>query len=128
MTLEECYIYMQSKCGIKVGDKIKVLRKASNQELGWSNNWNPDMDYLVGNTYNVSEVNKNGICVKRKDCFKNWFLPFFILEKICKPSISLQVADSDVIISETSLKFGCTTLSKDEVDLLVKEWQEYHKV
>lgn len=35
MDIREAYKVMQSQCGIEVGDKVRVLRKAKSREMGW---------------------------------------------------------------------------------------------
>ena len=38
MTKEnEAYITLHNASGIKVGDKVKILRKAKDREMGWEN-------------------------------------------------------------------------------------------
>lgn len=38
------------KSGIKIGDKVKILRKAESFECGWKNGWVPEMNRMVGMT------------------------------------------------------------------------------
>ncbi len=74
--LQAAYLTLQKASGIKAGDKVKVLRKASDYELGWDNTWDESMDEMVGKEYAVSNVADCGIEVSDAGCS----LPFFILE------------------------------------------------
>jgi hypothetical protein len=77
--LSECYKKMQEASGIKVGDKVKVLRKASRFENGWNNSWK--MDDAVGNIYAVVKVESDhDIHLSYND--GHFGFPFFVLEKI----------------------------------------------
>jgi len=71
------YIDRHKASGLKVGDKVKVLRTANDQEDGWHNSWTTYMDKAVGNIYKI--VDDNG-----KDGFElnlgNRCFPYFVLE------------------------------------------------
>ena len=76
MNEQEAYSTLQRASGIKVGDTVKVMRKAKTYEMGWTTNWAPEMDKLVGEKFKVIAVN-NGDGVLIKDKTKHWFFPFF---------------------------------------------------
>lgn len=75
--VEKLYIKYQKASGLKVGDKVKVLRKARDHENGWTNGWISDMDLMVGNTYVIDHISDWGGVT-----LKEWGFPFFVLEKI----------------------------------------------
>ena len=76
--LQAAYLTMQNACGIKVGDKVKVLRKAEDNEMGWKNNWSESMNkYINDDIYSVAHINELGIHLDTYRAF-----PFFVLEKI----------------------------------------------
>jgi len=77
MTIEDAYRTMQAASGIKVGDRVRVLRRAGDREMGWFNYWNSHMDDTIGKEYTVTEVRPRTIGLS---C--DWFFPFFVLEKI----------------------------------------------
>lgn len=82
MKLQEAYLLLQENCGIKVGDTVRVLRKAEDYENGWDNEWNNnEMDEAVGKTTTVERIDRNGIGLKN-DRFKYLKYPFFVLEKL----------------------------------------------
>lgn len=78
MTKEEKYIKGQMECGIKVGNKVKVLRKARDYTRGWSTCWVPDMDKSVGKVLRVT-VKRDERGLELSDGY--WY-PFFVLKKI----------------------------------------------
>jgi hypothetical protein len=83
MNIEEAYKVMQNNCGIKIGDKVRVLRKAEDNEMGWSNGWCDFMDIYVGKVGKAmgSSLDYNGLSVKFDD--GEWYyFPFFVLEKV----------------------------------------------
>lgn len=84
MTEKEAYMILQKKSGLKVGDTVKVLRKAKDYEWGWSLEWNDRyMDMFIGKDFIIEDVSNLGIKVIYEiDDNKYWFLPFFVLEKI----------------------------------------------
>lgn len=62
----------------KVGDKVKVVRKAANYEGDWENHWYNLMDFSVGKELFIKDIfGKQGYCLN--DGFR---YPEFVLEKI----------------------------------------------
>lgn len=74
--LEAAYQTLQDNCGIKVGDIVKVWRKAESYEMGWRYFWNSSKNNYIGKMGVVQKILAEGICVDR------WYFPFFVLEKI----------------------------------------------
>ena len=64
----------------KVGDKVKVLRKAKDHEGDWVDTWNADMDTSVGKTLEVININKGLHEYELRDGLVNFGYPEFILE------------------------------------------------
>ncbi len=44
----EDYLKLHNASGLKVGDRVRVTRKAESHELGWRNGWVCTMDNMVG--------------------------------------------------------------------------------
>ncbi len=71
------------KNDLKIGDKVKVLRKAKSYEGGWNNSWCLYMDSTVGKEFVVNGFNDD-------DC--GWGIslvgvcdyPYFVLEPVDK--------------------------------------------
>jgi len=68
------YAYRQSRSGLKVGQKVKVTRKAADYEGGWSTVWVPKMDKYVGEILTIDGISEDGIRCE------GWYFPYFILE------------------------------------------------
>ena len=79
----ENYVEGHRKSGIKVGDKVRVTRKAEDYEDGWDNTWECEMDSLLNEKeFNIVEALEEkgfGIIVPYN---RYWWLPYFVLEKI----------------------------------------------
>jgi hypothetical protein len=80
MDIKEAYLEMQKNCGIKVGDRVKILRKAEDFEMGWDEVWVDVMDVYVGKTGKVNAISDIGLNIHFDDLWYNF--PFFVLEKI----------------------------------------------
>lgn len=63
--------------GVKVGDCVKVLRKAGKDEEDWGDAWMPDMDNYVGSFYEITEICPDGI-----ELDSEYIFPYFVLEKV----------------------------------------------
>ena len=73
---------------IKVGDKVKVIRKAKDYENGWGNVWDDAMDSGVNEVNEVIDINnKDGIYLDLGD-YNFWF-PYFVLEKVEEPEFKV---------------------------------------
>jgi hypothetical protein len=75
------YVYkeMQRLMGLKVGDRVKVLRKARYNENGWSVGWDPtQMDKTIGRIFTIKEE-LSGCGGYKLDNL--WNYPCFVLEK-----------------------------------------------
>lgn len=70
----------------KAGDKVKIVRKGVNYDengmgegVEWSNMWNADMDYYIGTTQMVDEVDECGVYFEDAG---GYHFPITSLEKI----------------------------------------------
>jgi hypothetical protein len=77
----EAYDEAQDKCGLKVGDRVKVKGKTESNEGGWRNYWNPLMDKYVGKIGKITNVRRN-VGVQVMFGGDAWHFPFFVLEKV----------------------------------------------
>ena len=75
MTANEAYMKLQDGCGIEVGNKVTVLRKAKSGELGWGCSWNSSMLRFVGNVYTVTNITREGILLN-----DTYYFPWYVLE------------------------------------------------
>lgn len=77
------YIAYHDTCGLKAGDKVRVLRIAKDEEDGWDNFWIEDMDEYVGKTGEISyDGGRTGFWVIMDQDDEEWGFPFFVLEKV----------------------------------------------
>lgn len=111
--LEEAYLVMQEASGIKIGDTVKVLRKADFHEMGWLNSWASIMTENIGKKLIVNSINgSNGIYLEGQ-CY-----PFFVLEKVKSADPK---NDIETFIDSCE-DFGCQKNNiKKLVKLLLKE-------
>lgn len=110
MTYIEAQKTMVEFLNLKVGDTIKILRAAKNQENGWELNWHSSkMDDDVGKEFKISKIHPyEGIEYK-----PNYYVPFFVIEKIKDAPVSATIKISneyDAVISEGVTKVGCQTI------------------
>lgn len=81
--MEKTYKERQDECGLKVGDKVKILRKAVGYEDEWGSDWPEDADTWVGKTCEIIGDSKgSGFKVFCEEENNWWFLPYFVLEKV----------------------------------------------
>lgn len=82
-TRKEVYLLAQEHCGLKVGDWVRVTRKAENHEAGWDYFWAIGANKSVGNIYRITCINKWGIFLENHE---GYTFPYFVLEKVEKPA------------------------------------------
>ena len=72
--------------GIKVGSKVRVLRKVSNDgEDGWDCGWNSMMDDSVGRTLTVCQICNREVDTRGFKLADGWWYPYFALEPVKGP-------------------------------------------
>jgi hypothetical protein len=118
----EAYLTLQKNCGIKSGDRVKVVRSAKTHECGWKNTWLERMDKLVNDGKIYTVTSDNGVEGFNIGYFR---IPFFCLQKVEKEPTTLRVGSNDVVITEHNLRFGCTTLSREDVEQLIAAWNKH---
>lgn len=73
------YAERQAESGLKVGDRVKVLRRSDFGELGWENTWiDYEMGKAIGQVCTICEITEDGI---RLDQCDSYSFPYFVLEK-----------------------------------------------
>lgn len=93
-TQEQVYLDAQKACGLKVGDYVRVTRKAYDCEAGWDNGWADGMDKTVGMVGNVLAVSSDGIQISFASSRNGrWYFPYFVLEKVEKPECEFKPFD-----------------------------------
>ncbi len=78
--MSKLYIAKQNKWidkhQLKIGSKVKVLRKSKDYEENWGTVWNPDMNHTIGKTLSVCKFDGGwGVILDNER-----FYPYFVLE------------------------------------------------
>ena len=79
------YKKMQELSGLKVGDKVKVVRDAEHGEYGWPSTWNSSMriPYERGAIREIEDIFPEGIVISNN----SYLFPFFCLQLVEKAKI-----------------------------------------
>lgn len=125
MSVAEAYKVMQDNCGIEVGDTVKVLRKAKDNENGWPNcpPSKTTMESMIGKNLKVLGVDKS-IGIELDTSMINGAaqrLPFFVLELVKKGKklpepISISSQYQCEFKENGSIAVGCQTLDFDMIE------------
>jgi len=79
--LNDAYLSGHNACGLKVGDRVKVMKKAKSYENGWDNTWIHGMSYRVGDVATITDDRHAfGFCLDTSK--EAWRFPWFVLEKV----------------------------------------------
>jgi hypothetical protein len=114
------YKTRQANSGIKVGDTVKVLRKATDYEHGWPNVWAASrMDGMVGGTYKVESIARGGIRLKSLVDGIRWSFPYFVLEAV-PPRPPVVIKGYTVEILADRIKVGCVEADFATVEAIYK--------
>ena len=101
-TVKEIYRLMQKECGIEIGDKVKVLRKFKDWEMGCDACWRSGKKERIGGIFTVKIVDTYSIVIDTDgDCV----FPFFALELVEK-------AKPDKMITVEGKEYSESTLAK----------------
>ena len=125
LSAQELYLRMQSLSGIKVGDRVKILRRFVNEEMGVGCYFNKDgrMDSQIGKEGIVLDASLIGIYVEN-DSGQKWYWPFFCLEKLVEPPVSFKLnEDYTAVISgdRETVTVGCQKFSREIVLALAEK-------
>ena len=66
---------------IKVGDKVRIIRKTNPQENGWEIRWAFSMNNTIKKIGIITEINNQGIKISVENVV-SWWYPYHVLEKI----------------------------------------------
>lgn len=78
--IRDAYLLLQEASGIRVGDKVRVMRKAKSYSIGWNCCWCNSMDIRVGTTVTVESIDPMGIVCRYEDGSGCAYFPWFVLE------------------------------------------------
>ena len=94
--------------GLKVGDKVRVLRRGKSNEFGWNDSWvSPAMDSAVGKEYTISSISPSaGVTFEER----LYSFPATVLEKLESGFTPVNVKlnrEYTATITEKEVEVGC---------------------
>lgn len=75
------YEVKHALCDLKVGDKVRISRKADTFEEGWGAVWRPEMDTCVGKTGHIM-LDGESFGFRVSEGGEGYLFPYFVLEKV----------------------------------------------
>lgn len=69
------------KHNIKVGDKVRIIRKTNPQENGWEIRWASAMNNTIKKIGIITEISNRGIKISVENIVGYWY-PYHVLEKV----------------------------------------------
>lgn len=102
MDIKQAYKVMQAASGIKVGDKVKVLRMAKDYEMGWREVWAATMDEMVDKSFKTTRLTEQGVYCANKHG-NSYCFPFFVLEIVEKAKQEKMIDIYGKMWSESSI-------------------------
>lgn len=97
-TMKQVYFLAQEHCGLKVGDWVKITRKAVDYECGWAFEWLSDADKTIGKIGKICDIRPVGIEVSFTDPnLANCWYPYFVLEKVEKAAHEFKPFDKVLV-------------------------------
>ena len=118
-TKRAAYLTLQANSDLNIDDIVEVIAPNIPPETLGFDEWTERHQRHVGHTYRIISINTDGI-----DLGVLYF-PFFALRVTRKAPKRLRIADHDVTINRNgSIKFGCTTIPLDEVQIVFAAWEK----
>lgn len=105
---------------VKKGDKMRVTRKAYNNEDGWNNSWVGGMDDWVGKVFEVCSIHHESGIRLEDDCGEFWNFPYFVLEKVEEPEQKYVPFDLSEEEDRARLRGAWLKLKKHSNEVMVK--------
>lgn len=119
-TMKQVYLLAQENCGLKVGDWIKVTRKAEDYEGGWGDRWLCDMNVAIDKIGKVETIDKLGVFVYfGKPIINTWHFPYFVLEKVENPKHGFKPFDKVLVSNGNGDDWRCSFFSHMREDRYV---------
>lgn len=109
------YRTFHNASGLKVGDSVKVVRKAEDYEMGWVCRWVEEMDNYIGKTLEITS-NSEGYGWLLEDKF---YFPTFVLQKVdSTPAPQPAPATEEIAIKDDSAIVNGKVLTKEDIGKL----------
>lgn len=105
------YLAFHNASGLKVGDSVRVVRKAEDYEMGWGDIWAGYMDDFVDRTYKITgDATWYGWELNNKCTF-----PTFVLQKVdSTPTPQPAPATEEIVIKNDSAVVNGKVLTREE--------------
>jgi len=119
------------KHNVKVGDKVKVLRKCADYEDGWGETWVKDMEANIGKVNRIKTLCHSSLGISIEVPCNAFFYPYFVLEPVKEPEKCCTTCKYN--FHKPAEKPGQSTTKRCLSDGLVGVWlmnekDEYRKV
>lgn len=110
------YLAFHNASGLKVGDSVRVVRKAEDREMGWSDIWSGHMDDFVDRTYKIT----GDAASYGWELDNNWTFPTFVLQKVDEPAKKEEVkyVPEEILVKENSVVVNGCELTKEQIGAL----------
>jgi len=80
--MSDLYSKKQENCGLKIGDKVKVIKSADKNDNGWENTWVCEMDDMIDRYYKILNFDGSyGVQLRDPRHTRSFHFPYFVLEK-----------------------------------------------
>ena len=107
--IEWDYLSGHNASGLKVGDKVKIIRAYKTNEGGCELSWNGELSEFIGETFEIKQDdNEYGFIFGSGGNFCNFWFPYFVLEKVEEPAKKEVKSYEDVL---------------DELNINVSAWE-----
>ena len=114
---EPTYAERQAECGLKVGDRVRVTRRAKFHESGWGTCWSSLMNNMVDNIFVIDKIS-NIYGIKLTTDVGSYYFPYFALEKVEEPQKeNMKVYLSGAITGDPNYKQHFAEAEKKLVEL-----------
>lgn len=106
------YRTFHNASGLKVGDSVKVVRKAEDYEMGWVCCWVEEMDNYIGKTLEITSNSEwYGWLLEDK-----FYFPTFVLQKVdSTPAPQPAPATEEIVIKNDSAVVNGKVLTKEDI-------------
>lgn len=114
LSAEEKYTKMSELSGFQIGDKVKICRRFKRDEMGCPAEFARGMYKSVGEEGVITAKSRKG----NFEINREWFWPFFVLEKLEEPPVEVKLNDDYTAVvagDRETVKVGCQTFSREAV-------------
>ena len=120
MNIQEAYLILHKASGLKVGDKVRIVRSFEKNEHGVSQGWDAEMEECIGKEGEIArDLDEKGFRVM---CPRSWVWPFYCLERVAPEPILI---NGDVVeFGEDGLQVGHVHVPKETLQAIYDRAQE----